>query len=58
MSRDSVLGAHSSLILEEIKFRPRVWTSESRLTLLFRRLSRVLRAGIVERGFCFEIYRG
>lgn len=29
MLRDSVLGAHSSPILEEIKFRPRVWTSES-----------------------------
>ena len=29
MLRDNVLDAHSSLILEEIKFRPRVWTSES-----------------------------
>ena len=25
MSRDSILGAHSSLILEEIKSRPCVW---------------------------------
>ena len=56
MSRDRVLGAHSSLIFEEIKSRPCVWNSwEAGLTFLCCRLSRVLTADIIEGGFCFQI---
>ena len=58
MSRDSILDAHSSLIVEEIKFQPCIWNVGGEADFLFRRLSRVLTAGIDERGFCFEIRRG
>ena len=55
VSRDSALGARSSLMFEEIEVLPCVSNVGSGLTFLWCRLLRVLTAGIVERGFCFEI---